>query len=128
MKKIYLIAVLALGLFGCTNHDEQYYVTHPKALLKAMKHCPARTDVALSCDQLKEIALRVNQLAYDLRMDQLAYGEKILALQEKRHQYEAELAARPQDVDLQKQLTALNRSLTERLFVVKWLESPRKMA
>lgn len=128
MKKFYLIAVLSFGLFGCANHDEQYYVSHPKALLKAMKHCPARSDVAISCDQLKDIALRVNQLAYDLRTDRLAYGEQILALQEKRHQYEVELAARPQDVHLQQQLTALNRSLNERLFVVKWLESPRNMA
>lgn len=126
MKKMAWVWLpIVLMLTACSKHDERYYASHPRALQKAMTHCPARSLGALSCDALKVIALRINHLAYELRMNQQAYGQTILALQEKQHEYQQKLQQHPNQSEALQAFNELTQDLQERLFVVKWLESPR---
>jgi hypothetical protein len=102
-----LIALISMA------HTERYYNLHPDALQKAIAACPQKQPRDVSCDQLKVIALRVNKLAYQLRLNPQEYGKEILALQE---------AIAKQD---NKNAETNKRDLRERLAIVKWLESPK---
>lgn len=117
-----------LALSACSQHDASYYTAHPKALQHAMLRCPSQSSGDLSCDELKTIALRINQLAYKLRMDQQAYGQEILALQEKQNDYQKKLQETPNEPKLKQALNDINQKIQERLSVVQWLESPRSVA
>jgi hypothetical protein len=98
-------------LLSCTTQSfatntAYYYLLHHEALQKAMAQCPKFSPKNISCDELKNISLRANALAYELREDPQAFGNKILKLQ--------------QDAS-----TTENKvQLAERLAIVKWLESP----
>jgi len=127
MKKGILSLILViLSLSACSKHDGSYYAMHPKALKQALKDCPSRRSASdLSCDDLKTIALRTNQLAYQLRMNQQAFGQKILALQEKQSMYQTKLQDNPNALELKQALRDVTQNIHERLSVVQWLESPR---
>lgn len=102
--------ILSLVAAVSMAHTERYYNLHPDALQKAMAACPQKQPRDISCEQLKAIALRVNNLAYQLRLNPQEYGKEILALQEA----------------IAKQENKINkRDLEERLAIVKWLESPK---
>lgn len=124
MKKSVLLMLFVFTCTACSTHDERYYSLHPKALQSAMTQCPEHALGALSCDQLKTIALRINQLAYLLREDQQGYGKKIISLQESRDVQVKQVHDNPNQPELKKALDETLRHLEERLAVVKWLESP----
>ena len=124
MKRCVLWVLVLLGLSACSPHDEHYYAVHPKALEKAMLQCPQRAVGALSCEQLKTIAERLNQLAYLLRLDQQTYGKKIIALQEARDLNRLKMQKNPNQPALKQALDNINQQLEEHLAVVKWLGSP----
>jgi hypothetical protein len=69
--------------------------------------------------------LRINQLAYQLRINQQVYGQKILALQERQSDYQSKLQDNPNAPELKQALDDITQNIHERLSVVRWLESPR---
>ena len=125
-QSMWFVGVLwvVLGLSACSSHDEHYYRLHPKALQSAMAGCPSHAVGALSCDQLKTLAVRVNQLAMMLKHDQLGYGKKIIKLQEERDQLMKQMNDHPEQVELKYAWVDSEQRLAEHLAVVKWLASP----
>ena len=117
------ISLCLLGLSACSPENEQGYSVNPKALQQAMKQCPERAPKRMSCDQLGEVAIHVNALAYKLRMDQQAYGKDILALQETITEQRKTLEKNP-DKALNQRLKQNQKLLQEHLAVVRWLASP----
>jgi hypothetical protein len=122
--RVLLLLFISFSLVGCAKHDATYYATHPTVLEQAMARCPMTSLGELDCDQLKKIALRMNELAYQLRLNQQQYGQQIIALQEQKSMYEMQLKKNPNQPDLERDLSTLNQNIEERLFIVKWLESP----
>jgi hypothetical protein len=126
-KKMLRLAGLSLAFISmtaCSPQSEKSYSGNPKALQEAMEQCPEHAPKHASCEQLSEIAIRINQLAYKLRIDQQAYGKDILALQESITAQRSKLEKDPKQADLQKNLKKNERHLQEHLAVVRWLASP----
>lgn len=124
MIKIILLCFMSLGLVACTADDEQYYITHPKALQQAMHSCPGSSKVSISCAQLENIAKRLQRLGYQLRNNPQEYGKRILELQELVARQKASLRENMNQVELKNRLLKNQRLLQEHIAVVKWLESP----
>ena len=82
----------------------------PKALEDKASVCDPLIDGKKVCSRLRHKSERLNRFAYELRVNPLKYGTKVLALQEK---LKDPLAS-----------SKSNRQLKERLAVIKWLESP----
>lgn len=118
------LGVILLGLSACSSENEQKYSTNPKALQQAMKQCPDHPPKNISCEQLSNISMRVNQLAYKLRLDQQAYGKDILALQSMITEQRSALEKNPNKAELNKSLKNNQKILQEHLAVVRWLTSP----
>lgn len=116
--------LMALGLASCTAKNEQYYRSHPKELQQALKACPNQQPEGLSCDGIKKLAGRMNELAYQLQYSPQGFGHKILALQETIAQQEIEYKKTPDAANLKASLDQNKHDLVEYLAVVKWLESP----
>ncbi len=119
------LGVCLVALSACSPQNEKSYLGNPKALQEAMKNCPERPPKHVSCEQINEMAIRINQLAYKLRVDQQAFGKDILALQETITLQRSTLEKNPNEAELQKSLKQNERHLQEHLAVVRWLESPR---
>ncbi len=116
---------MALFLIGCQQqHDAYYYASHPKALREALLSCPHHTSAPLSCDALRDIDIRMGHLSYQLQDDQLAYGRKILALQEQADRYRQQLRVHP-DLNLETSLSETQAKIQECLLPLQWLTSPR---
>lgn len=118
------LSVMLLGLSACSPENEQKYSTNPKALQQALKQCPDHSPKKISCEQLSNISMRVNQLAYKLRLDQQAYGKDILALQSMITEQRSALEKNPNKAELHQNLKDNQRLLQEHLAVVRWLASP----
>ncbi|MDF1828050.1 MAG: hypothetical protein P1U39_07200 [Legionellaceae bacterium] len=118
------LGVILMGLSACSPGNEQKYSTNPKALQQAMRQCPDHPPKNISCEQLSNISMRVNQLAYKLRLDQQAYGKDILALQTMITEQRHALEKNPNKVELNKSLKNNQKLLQEHLAVVRWLASP----
>ena len=118
------LGIILLSLSACSPENEQKYSTHPKALQQAMKQCPDHPPKKISCEQLGNISMRVNQLAYKLRLDQQAYGKDILALQSMITEQRSALEKNPNKAELHQSLKSNQKLLQEHLAVVRWLASP----
>jgi len=125
MIKYIILGVSSLWMTACSAHDEQYYRLHPKLLQQALQTCPEKQSANISCEQLKDIALRVNEFAYQLQIDPQGYGKKIILLQQIIAKQESTLKTTPNQQELQTSLNENKQDLQERLAIVKWLESPR---
>ncbi len=124
IKRLLMVCMLLL-LAACSTQDsKQYYQTHPQALQDAVKNCPAAQPSGISCQQLTEIAMGVNELAYQLQMNPQAFGKKILALQETVASQRANLRANPNQPDLKIAAKKNEHQLAECLAIIRWLESP----
>lgn len=119
------LGVMMLGLSACSPESEQKYSTNPKALQQAMKQCPEHPPKKISCEQLANISMRINQLAYKLRLDQQAYGRDILALQSMITEQRSALEKNPNKAELNQSLKNNQKILQEHLAVVRWLASPK---
>ena len=75
MVKYIILMMASLSVAACAAHDEHYYSLHPKALEEAIAACPQQAPKGVSCDQLKNIASQVNDLAYQLRLNPQDYGK-----------------------------------------------------
>ena len=124
MIKYLVLIITSLWLAACAAHDERYYSLHPNALQKAISQCSKNQPTDISCDQLKTVAARVNELAYELRSSPQGYGKKILSLQEDISKQESSLKGAPNASELQSSIDENQKNLAERLAIVKWLESP----
>lgn len=121
----YLILILGLlGLTSCTVKDERYYQRHPQALQQAVKLCPNQHPNGMSCQQLMEIANRLNVLGYQLQYNPQRFGIKILSLQQTLADQHNELKKNNSDSQLKDGIDQNKRELADLLAVVKWLESP----
>lgn len=111
----YLTTVLWL-FWSATGlaHDANYYKNNPNKLEEAITSCSVSRTNGLNCDELKKIALRVNELSYEIRVSPQGFGQKILMLEE------AILSPMAQQSDI----SSAREELQERLAIVKWLESP----
>jgi len=118
-SRLALLCGVTLMMTACAAQNEQYFRVHPKALQEAIAACPAKAPKFVSCDTLREIAIKVNELVYELRMNPQGFGKAILALQEK-------VATEALDNQPTAKLLLLKdqTELSERLAVVGWLESP----
>ena len=124
MIKYVVLVMASIGVAACSAHDGRYYSLHPNALQKAIKQCPQTQPKGVSCTQLKTIAVRVNELAYQLRSNSQGYGKKILNLQETIAKQEAALQNGSHQLELQASIHTNKHDLEEYLAIVKWLESP----
>ncbi|MCL9685822.1 lipoprotein [Legionella maioricensis] len=124
MNKYLVVILIALGLTSCNVKNEQYYLSKPKELQKALKACPNQAPQGLSCQQLEQIGDRMNRLAYQLQSNPQAFGNKILALQQTIASQQLELKKNSTNKELQASLAQNQHDLVDFLAVVKWLESP----
>ncbi|MBA2653262.1 MAG: hypothetical protein H0U73_13510 [Tatlockia sp.] len=120
----YLFMACALLLVACSPPNEAYYQRNPQALQEAIKNCPAKNPSNLSCEQLKAIALKINELAYQLQVNPQAFGKKILALQETIAVQKTELAGKANQSVLKETLEKNKQLLDQCMAIVQWLESP----
>lgn len=111
-------------LNACQAHDAKYYQLNPKALQQAIKECPDKAPLDISCAELKTVAERVNALSYELQMNPQGFGRKILALQEELANQELKLTQNPKQDILVKKIKETKKQLAQRLAIVRWLESP----
>lgn len=123
MKYIVLI-IASLWMAISFAHDEHYYSVHPNVLQKAIETCATKQPSDVSCETLKNIASRVDESAYQLRINPLEYGKIILSLQETIAKQEVALREGSNQHGLQLSLNENVQHLQERLAIVKWLESP----
>lgn len=124
MNKYLVLVIVLLGLTACTLKDEHYYQTHPKELQQAMKACPTVQPKGLTCEQITDIAARLNTLAYQLQYNPQGFGSKILAMQQTIANQESELSKDRSNKALQSELAKNQHELADHMAVVKWLESP----
>ena len=124
MLKYIILIMASLCLASCTAHNERYYRLNPKVLQLAIADCPDKKPADISCEQLKNIAAQVNELAYQLRLNPQGYGNDVLKLQETIAKQELSLSKASNQHEPQSSLMENKQQLEERLAVVKWLESP----
>ncbi len=104
-------------------HNSDYYVFNPNETQKALARCPQQSPADISCDQLEQIAIRLSDLATELRINPQAYGRSILSIQEKIAK-QIEISKLHSTSELNSELNQNQHSLRERLTIIKWLESP----
>jgi len=124
MNKCLVAILIVLGLTSCSKKDEHYYQTHAEVMQKAMKSCPDQQPAGLTCEQLENLATRMNNLAYQLQQSPQGFGNKILQLQETIANQQKQLKEDSVNSALQASLTQNKSDLEAHLAVVKWLESP----
>ena len=115
-----MICLMAVSwpLMACTPHDATYFKQNPKALQSAIAECPNKAPKGITCDALHEIAIKVNEWVYELRMNPQGFGDSILSLQQT-------LAKDSLTAIQQKKI---QDELRDRLAIVSWLESPGSSA
>lgn len=124
--KLLLLSGLSLLLLSCSVKDARYYRLHPMALQNELKNCPETHPKQISCQELAEIAVEVNQLAYQLQRDPQGFGNEILSAQKKLSQQEVAWAKDNNQLDLHRQIQQQKQKIAEYLAIVRWLESPEK--
>ena len=119
-----MVILIALGLTSCNEKNEQYYMSNPKELQKAIKGCPNEQPQGLNCKDLEQLGDRMNSLAYQLQSNPQGFGNKILALQQTIANQQSELKKDDANKELKTSLQQNQHDLVDFLAVVKWLESP----
>ena len=123
MFKYITTVVFMSWMASSAAHDADYYRLNPNVLQRALKACPEKQPSGMGCEQLKTIAVQLNDLAYQLRQSPQEYGKDILRLQEAIAKEETLLQAGSQ-TEMASLLDENKQELRARLAVVKWLESP----
>lgn len=124
MNKYLVVVLIALGLTSCSAKNEQYYLSNPKELKQAIEACPQKKPEGLNCQQITQLGIRVNNLAYQLQANPQAFGNKILSLQQTIAKQQEQLKKDGSNQELKTSLAQNQHDLVEFLAVVKWLESP----
>lgn len=106
--------------------DIDYSKLNPLQIERDLASCPQnQPHFNISCEQLRHIAERINDLAIQLQINRQGYGQAILAAQEKLAKQEELLNKNGSDPQLISEIAANKQEINERLTIVKWLESPR---
>ena len=124
MIKYVVLIIASLWVAVSAAHDEHYYSVHPSVLQNAIKTCSKNKPNDISCEQLQNIASRINKSVYQLRINPQEYGKIILDLQEVIARQEVALHEGVDKNGLRLSLNENTQRLQERLAIVKWLESP----
>lgn len=124
MNKCFVVILIILGLTSCAAKNKHYYQSHPKELQQAVKACPEKQPKGLTCNQLEELAIQMNRLAYQLQFAPQGFGKKIIALQETIAREEEQIKKETNNLDLKSSLAQNRLELADHLAVVKWFESP----
>jgi len=124
MNKYLVVILLTLGLTACQTKNEQYYLTHLQELQKAVKSCPSQQPQGMTCEQLQQIAKRMNELAFQLQLGPQGFGTNILNLQRTIVKQQLELKQNNNNTELKDSIAKNQHELAFLLAVVKWLESP----
>lgn len=112
-----MLLTASLSASASEAHDKLYFKVHPKALQEAIAKCPSESPKLVNCDELHQIAIKVNEYVYALRISPQGYGQSILALQQT-------IANQVDKPELKTQYEQNLQELRERLAIVSWLESP----
>lgn len=106
--------------------DVDYSKLNPVKIEQDLASCPDKIpQTKLSCAELKKLAVRINDLAIQLQIDRQGYGKAILASQEKLAKQQELFEKKQNDKKLSQEIAANKQEITERLLLIKWLESPR---
>ena len=123
MRSVLLMVFISLSLIGCKIKDNAYYEKHPVELEAFLKECVLSPSD--DCERLKMLAIKMNELAFELQRDPQSVGRKILLLQDQLNQSNGGIegtaygrAASTEDYNEKK------HELNQYLAVVQWLESP----
>ncbi|MCE3043949.1 hypothetical protein [Legionella sp. 16cNR16C] len=124
MIKHFVWGMAVLLSTSCSARDENYYRLNPEKVEQALKNCPAASPGKISCNELKALSARQNQLAYELQLSPQGFGQRILSLQMKLAGQKLELKENANQTELREIIDQNERQLAEYLAIVKWLESP----
>lgn len=108
-----------------TAGDVTYYQLNPQKLEEALAKCPSKHPTNVTCEELTHAESLVNQLVIALQANPQAYGLSILQLQAALAEQIVQQGQQP-SLQLQQQIAQNQRTLQERLGVIRWLESPRR--
>jgi hypothetical protein len=125
MGKYFIVVLIAIGLTSCNGGRGQHYLSNVNALQKALENCPQKSPPGLSCDKVKKIAIRMNDLVYELQSNPQTFGNKILTLQQGITNERIALKQDSNNDELKRSLQKDRQQLADSLTVVKWLESPQ---
>ncbi|HHF7346985.1 TPA: hypothetical protein ACPSKE_000142 [Legionella feeleii] len=125
MRKLWvLVCAASIALTACSTRDEQYYRLNPQALQQAIKECPNKQPVQVSCQQLAAINSAVYELVYQIQINPQEFGKQILSIQQDLAKQRIVLKKNPNQPELRKMIEENEQRLAERLAIVRWLESP----
>ena len=122
-----LLCLVVIGMASCSTHNERWYMTHPKALQKALDACPEKSLQGFSCQQLKEVGKAINQYALILQRNPQAFGQKIIAMQTKIVALQQQLNSADSKEDkkrISSELSTLTDTLRLYMITVRLFESP----
>lgn len=127
MKRITFVIVLVL--FSALNsqifaRDINWYAQHPEVVQKVIQDCPRKQPKDISCSQLQQVAMKLNDLIHLFVTDSQNYGQEILDLQQKIAQKEKIAVAKPIDEELKLSILKDKLDVQQRLNIVRWLASP----
>lgn len=125
-KYRWLIVVICypLLLSSCNAENEHYYRVHPEQLQKSVTQCEQQKSNSKKCQQLRMLAIEINQLAYALQRNPQAFGQDILKIQQKLAHLEQQQKKDQKSKEITLQIKQNKRLLSKYLAVVRWLESP----
>ncbi|KTC74706.1 secreted endonuclease [Legionella birminghamensis] len=124
MIKHFVWGMAVLLSTSCSARDENYYRLNPEKVEQALKSCPAMSPGKISCNELKAVSARQNQLAYELQLSPQGFGQRILLLQIKLAEQKQALKENSSQPELKQLISQNEQKLAEYLAIVKWLESP----
>lgn len=119
MKKYIMLIIVCWSSIGFAK-SMNYYLANPQLVERELAACPATQPTDISCDALKQIAIKIDSLIYELHSDRLAYGQNILSLQEIIAKQRVLQSHNEESSNLNENINNLNA----RLAVIRWLESP----
>lgn len=126
VNKLFLYClVLFLPCVVQSQSVEDEYLSNPVKLERALARCPNESPKGIDCAKLLDVEATVNRWISELRMDPQLFGLSIIDLQTTLAQ-EIEANQKRPSAALQQEIEQNQKTLTGRLSVISWLESPRK--
>lgn len=126
MFRLLFLSWMLVLLVACSTQDSQYYRNNPQLLQKALARCPQSPPSTVSCEELKAIAVEMNQLAYELQINPQEFGTKILSLQAELAKQQADGLEKPDSAKPTDDKARIQQQLAMRMAAIRWLESPEK--
>ena len=124
MLCFYVHTNLAIAMEFQSRSTIAYYWMHPNALKRALTACKNNNIASAQCTYLHKIAVKFNTLAYELNIDPLNYGQKILALQMQIATLQKLVQKHKLSAPEQDNLANAQQQLAERLLIIGSLASP----